>query len=287
MDHIKEVMSRILSPEKVEELTKQAKKYSELSPKEKAEQAARVSNELEGKLTGYECTKCKNKGYIYRVEERTDSYGKTYYSEIACKCECMRVREELRRIHNSGLSKLLKRYTFKAYEATEDWQQYALKEACAFAKEPEGWFYYGGQPGCGKTHICTAIVGYLLKQGRAAKYMLWQDDITKIKQVINDGEVYEALINSYKTAEILYIDDFFKTRRGDYVSTADVNATFKIINYRYNEELPTIISSELSITDIAEIDEALGSRIAEMADHKIFIERDSHKNYRFRDKKVS
>lgn len=117
--------------------------------------------------------------------------------------------------------------------------------------------------------------------------MLWQDDITKIKQVINDGEVYEALINSYKTAEILYIDDFFKTRRGDFVSTADVNATFKIINYRYNEELPTIISSELSIMDIAEIDEALGSRIAEMSNHKIFIEKDIRKNYRFRDKKVS
>ena len=258
-----------------------------MSPKEKAEDSARVCNELEGKLTGYDCAKCKNKGYIYRVEERVDSYGKPYYAEIACKCECMRVRDELRRIHNSGLSKLLKRYTFKAYEATEDWQQYALKEACAFAKEPDGWFYYGGQPGCGKTHICTAIVGYLLKQGRAAKYMLWQDDITKIKQAVNDGELYDAIINSYKTADILYIDDFFKTRRGDFVSTADVNATFKIINYRYNEELPTIISSELSLQQIVEIDEALGSRIAEMANHKIFIERDPKKNYRFRDKKVS
>ena len=287
MDHIQEVMSRILSPEKVAELTERAKKYSEMSPKEKAEDSARVYNELEGKLTGYDCAKCKNKGYIYRVEERVDSYGKPYYAEIACKCECMRVRDELRRIHNSGLSKLLKRYTFKAYEATEDWQQYALKEAYAFAKEPDGWFYYGGQPGCGKTHICTAIVGYLLQQGRAAKYMLWQDDITKIKQAVNDGELYEAIINSYKTADILYIDDFFKTRRGDFVSTADVNATFKIINYRYNEELPTIISSELSLQQIVEIDEALGSRIAEMANHKIFIERDPQKNYRFRDKKVS
>ena len=268
-------------------VTEQVKKYSEMTPLERAERAARISNDLEGKLTGYNCAKCKNKGYIYKVEEREDVYGKSFYTEVACRCECMRIREELRRIHNSGLSKLLKRYTFKEYEATEDWQHYALKEACAFAKDPEGWFYYGGQPGCGKTHICTAIVGYLLKQGRAAKYMLWQDDITKIKQAVNDGEVYEALINSYKTAEILYIDDFFKTRRGDFVSTADVNATFKIINYRYNEELPTIISSELSIQQIVEIDEALGSRIAEMADHKIFIERDPRKNYRFRDKKVS
>lgn len=111
--------------------------------------------------------------------------------------------------------------------------------------------------------------------------MLWQDDITKIKQASSNLEVYEALINSYKQAEILYNDDFFKTRRGDFVSTADVNATFKIINYRYNEGLPTVITSELSLEQISQIDEALGSRISEMANPKIFIKADKNKNYRF------
>ena len=107
--------------------------------------------------------------------------------------------------------------------------------------------------------------------------------LVEYKRTLNVSQA----IRTVKTADILYIDDFFKTRRGDFVSTADVNATFKIINYRYNEELPTIISSEFSLQQIVEIDEALGSRIAEMANHKIFIERDSKKNYRFRDKKVS
>jgi len=285
MDPIGDIINRLLPPDRAEQILKQARQSSNLSPKEKADRNAQASNDLEGNLTGYDCRKCKNKGYIYKVKECTDLNGQTFYSEVASKCECMRVREELRRIYNSGLSKLLKKNTFRTYEAKDEWQKRALKEACDYAKNPEGWFFYGGQPGCGKTHICTAIVGYLLKQGKAAKYMLWQDDITKIKQMVNDAEVYDALINSYKTAEILYIDDFFKTRRGDYVSTADVNATFKIINYRYNEELPTIISSELSIMEIAQIDEALGSRIAEMSYHKIYVERDVLKNYRFKDKK--
>lgn len=286
MDRILEVMSKLLPPEKVAEVSKQAKKFSEMTPRERAERDVSVLNDLDGNLTGYDCPKCKNKGYIYKLKESEDVYGEVSYTEVACECECMRVRDELRRIENSGLSKLLKRYTFSEYKASEDWQRTALQEADAYVKDPDGWFFYGGQPGCGKTHLCTAMVGTLLKAGRAAKYMLWQDDITKIKQSVNDAEVYEALINSYKTAEILYIDDFFKTRRGDHVSTADVNATFKIINYRYNEELPTIISSELSIEQIAEIDEALGSRIAEMATHKLFVARDPRKNYRFRDKKV-
>lgn len=84
--------------------------------------------------------------------------------------------------------------------------------------------------------------------------MLWQDDITTIKQVVNDCETYETLMNCFKKSPILYIDDFFKTRTGNTVSPADINATFKIVNYRYNENLPTIISSELSIHEISEID---------------------------------
>ena len=120
-------------------------------------------------------------------------------------------------------------------------------------------------------HIYVRLLSeHYSKKAKAPKYMLWQDDITKIKQASSNLEVYEALINSYKQAEILYIDDFFKTRRGDFVSTADVNATFKIINYRYNEGLPTVITSELSLEQISQIDEALGSRISEMANPKIF-----------------
>lgn len=282
MDSIQAIMSRILSPQKAAEITERARKSSkELTPKEKAEQEAKVFNSTPGKLTGYECDKCLNRGYLYRVKEGKTPFGQITYDVVACKCECLKVRDEIRRMQNSGLQKLLKRYTFESYEVNTDWQAYVVNKANEYINKCSDWFFYGGQPGCGKTHICTAIVGALLKKGKAPKYMLWQDDITKIKQASSNLEVYEALINSYKQAEILYIDDFFKTRRGDFVSTADVNATFKIINFRYNEELPTIISSELSLEQITQIDEALGSRISEMADPKIFIKPDKNKNYRF------
>lgn len=112
--------------------------------------------------------------------------------------------------------------------------------------------------------------------------MLWGDDITAIKQAVTVSEQYDKLMNNIKNAEVLYIDDFFKTRSGESVSNADVNTTFKIINHRYNEQLPTIISSELSINEISAIDEALGSRIAEMTrTHKIYISKDKSKNQRF------
>lgn len=251
--------------------------------KDKTQQEADILNQLPGKLTDYDCPDCKNKGVIYKAVERKDIWGSKNWEVVSSTCNCMKTRNEIRRINQSGLSRLIKKNTFQSFRTTEDWQNHIKASARKYANNTKGWFYISGQPGCGKTHICSAIVGYLLKNGKEAKYMLWQDDITTLKQVVNDINAYESLMNQYKKAQILYIDDFFKTRHSERVSNADVNTTFKIINYRYNEGLPTIISSELSVHEIADIDEALGSRIIEMSgDNYIHIKPDKFKNYRYR-----
>lgn len=240
-----------------------------------------ILNAQTGRLADYNCEKCKNKGAIYSVAKR-DFCGTETYEAVSRPCECLKVRAEIKRIKKSGLSKLIERYSFETYLENSEWQAYIKKCAKDYSNNPQGWFFIGGQSGCGKTHICTAIIGLLLKQGRSARYMLWGDDITAIKQAVTDFEKYEALMNNIKNADVLYIDDFFKTRNCEGISNADVNTTFKIINYRYNEQLPTVISSELSVNEISAIDEALGSRIAEMAKtHKIYISKDKNKNQRF------
>lgn len=283
MERFQEIISCHLPANKAQGIITQAKKYSDLSEKQKADKEAEIFNQLVGKLTDYDCPKCKNKGLIYKAVERTDVFGSRRCEVVSAECECMKVRNEIRRIKQSGISRLIQKNTFDNYRTVDDWQHYIMITARRYVNNPEGWFYIGGQPGCGKTHICTAIVGELLKQGKEAKYMLWQDDITTLKQVVNDNSAYDSLIGQFKKAEILYIDDFFKARQGNKVSAADINMTFKIINYRYNEGLNTIISSELSVFDIAEIDEALGSRIAEMCrENVIFIKPDRFKNYRYK-----
>ena len=39
----------------------------------------------------------------------------------------------------------------------------------------------GGQPGSGKTHICTAVTGELLRSGLNARYIVRNDEAVKIK----------------------------------------------------------------------------------------------------------
>lgn len=156
-----------------------------------------------------------------------------------------------------------------------------------YAKNPSGWFFIGGQTGAGKTHICTAICREFLLSGKSVKYMLWRDDIVKIKGCANDAQAYSKLIDEYKRVEVLYIDDLFKTGKGPDGSKqqptgADINAAFEILNYRYNDpKLVTIVSSECTVNDILDIDEAVGGRIFEKA--KVFsLSRDRRKNYRLR-----
>lgn len=233
-----------------------------------------VMNNTEGSLQGYNCNVCHNKGIVYMY----------HGNEIVSKdCECMKTRESLDRIKKSGLSNLLDKYTFDSYETGESFQKLIKGKAVNFLRTNAKWFFIGGQIGCGKSHICTAIVGELLKQGKQARYMQWRDDVVKLKSHANSYE-YEFLINPFKNAEVLYIDDLFKTRSGEFPTSADVNIAFEIINQRYiNPDFITIISSERTISDMLKIDEAAVSRICEYAgEYTINVASDIHKNYRLR-----
>ena len=157
------------------------------------------------------------------------------------------------------------------------------QKAVEYAKNPEGWFYIGGQVGAGKTHICTAIAVYLLKQGLETYYMLWTDATVELKANKCDDEEYNKLMGKLKSVDVLYIDDFLKTEQGKQPTTADINIAFELLNNRYNAKKITIVSSEKTLKEVLNIDEALGSRIKQRAgENDIAIAKDGRKNYRLK-----
>ncbi|MBU3138170.1 ATP-binding protein [Clostridium gasigenes] len=112
----------------------------------------------------------------------------------------------------------------------------------------------------GKTHLSIAIANNLIRKKKKVIYMPYRDIIMGIKQNMLDSEMYNNTLNKYRKIEVLLIDDLFKGQR----TQSDLNIIFEIINYRYMNNLPMIISTELTIADIIKIDEAVGSRIYEM-----------------------
>lgn len=110
---------------------------------------------------------------------------------------------------------------------------------------------------------------------------------TLLKQEAYDDKTsYNERLEELKNCKILFIDDLFKTNP----SLADIKNCFTIINYRYNlarsnadEKFITIISSEKTIAEITKLDEAIGTRIYELANgNLIAISKDSSKNFRTR-----
>lgn len=80
-----------------------------------------------------------------------------------------------------------------------------------------------------------------------------------------DLDRYDEMIESVSRLPWLYIDDLFKGAISNGVmATQDQQLVFDIINSRYVNRLPTIVSSEFPLGTILEADEAIGSRLAEM-----------------------
>lgn len=233
-----------------------------------------------------DCPKCKNKGQTMAL--RQNSAGEPEICVV--RCDCMNKRESIYRLAKSGLQGVTRLYTFKQYETGELWQQNIKNLAMDYVTRLEagenGWFFIGGQSGAGKTHICTAIAVQAIKQGKSTRYMVWRDELRRLKAAVNSPE-YGELLRQWQETQVLYIDDFLKAGRGSdgrmNPTQADITIAFELLNYRMVSGGATIISSEMTLNEIADIDEATAGRIAQKTKgHCINIARKKERNYRLK-----
>lgn len=235
-------------------------------------------NSIDGNLNesdGYNCDLCKNRGYYTKINgDELCTYD----------CECMNMRKNIKLFKASGIGG----HTFDDFTTAESWQKNILqivKSSIPKISSGDIWLYLGGQSGSGKTHLCTAVLNELICSYHKAPLLFdWIEDSGKLKRLVNDPQ-YDQVISTYKTAEILYIDDFFKVKGSNIeaITPADVKIAFDIIDYRSRKSLTTIISSEFSLDKIIDIDEATGGRIKQnVKGYGLNISKDKNKNYRLK-----
>lgn len=256
------------------------KPFFEMNKEEELEYDRLSFNNQVGTLTGYDCPICKNKGEIMVVRD-----GIKYYPE----CSCMKIRRCVENMQRSGLGELLNQKKFSNFNQTEEWQKSVVIKAKQFIESDSNGFLFCGQSGIGKTHICTAISKALLNKGIPLKYMLWVDESKKIKQAVKDESKYAELVNELKNIQALYIDDFFKVSKRTAPSDADISLAIEIINYRYNlaqtskKRYVTIISTEWTVKQLNDFDNALCGRLCEMAGKDFILHvYGEEKNYRLK-----
>lgn len=266
------------APKSEEELIEQRRQASELRCK--------MQNATKGNLNekdGYDCPICLNRGSWIESRQR----GK-FFEEVMVMCKCNRTRKALRRLQESGLKEIVTDYRFDNFETSQEWQKEMLSIAKKFTNDFEGkWLFIGGTSGSGKSHICTATAITLLKKEKDVKYMLWRDEASRLKSLLNKGEYSEEL-EYYKEVDVLYIDDLFKTgksenQRVQRPTSGDINLAYEILSSRNVRKKTTIISTECSLSDLMEIDEAIAGRIKQMCgEYCLSISKDKNKNYRMR-----
>jgi DNA replication protein DnaC len=138
----------------------------------------------------------------------------------------------------------------------------AFRLAFDFAKSPEGWLVFMGVTGCGKTHLAAAIVNYCYQAGRPTLFVVVPEFLDHLRSTFSpESKVsYDQLFERVKKAPLLVLDDF-----GEQSSTPWAQEKlYQVINYRYNAQLATVITTRYSLQEILEgIESSISSRLVD------------------------
>lgn len=149
-------------------------------------------------------------------------------------------------------SRMMKKYQFCTFDnyyidATNESQVKAYQDAKLYVAEFEDnkksgkGLYIEGTNGTGKTHIAAAITLALINRFYKVIFQTANDMLADIKKAYNEYSdcTENEILSKYKNADLLVIDDLGKEQ----VTNWGVSVLFTIVNYRYAEMLPTIITT--------------------------------------------
>lgn len=124
----------------------------------------------------------------------------------------------------------------------------AFRLALSFAQSPQGWLVFQGGNGCGKTHLAAAIANYQLQAGKPVSFIVVPDFLDHLRSAFSpESKVsYDELFERVKRAPLLILDDFGEESTTPWAQ----EKLYQLINYRYNAQLPTVVTTCFSLDEI-------------------------------------
>jgi DNA replication protein DnaC len=124
-----------------------------------------------------------------------------------------------------------------------------------YAHHLNGWLLLMGGYGCGKTHLAAAVANEVVSLGVETLFLTVPDLLDWLRYSFSSEETtYESRFEEIKNIRFLVLDDL-----GTQNTTAWAREKlFQIINHRYTHKLPTVITTNISLS---EIDERVRSRL--------------------------
>jgi len=201
-----------------------------------------------------DCPHCGGLGYVIPdVPPVHPSFGR------AVICACRSAERETARMNNLlNLSQLgaLQNCTFDAFMPdgiglTPDKQRnlkMAFDRVIAYAQAPQGWLVLKGGYGCGKTHLAAAVANYRLTMGHMALFVSTPDLLDHLRASFSPQSAtsYDQRFEQVRNASLLILDDLGTQSNSEWAQ----EKLYQIFNYRYNAQLPTIITTNEELESI-------------------------------------
>jgi DNA replication protein DnaC len=124
----------------------------------------------------------------------------------------------------------------------------AFRTARQFAEAPQGWLLIMGPYGCGKTHLAAAIGNLRVGMGDSPMFVVVPDLLDHLRATFNPTSniSYDHLFEQIRTTSMLILDDFGTQSATPWAK----EKLYQIFNYRYNANLPTVITTASKLEDI-------------------------------------
>jgi len=212
-----------------------------------------LSSTEEGASSG-ECPLCGGLGFVRAdVPVGHPDFGKLF----PCRCTLAEI-EQQRMARLRALSNLdqMTRMTFETfvpegYGLPSDRAanlRFAYDQARQYADNLQGWLVLFGGYGCGKTHLAAAIANHVIERGRPVLFIVVPDLLDYLRATFgpNSPVSYDERFEEVRNTPLLILDDLGTQSATPWAQ----EKLFQILNYRYNAQLPTVITSNHSLEEI-------------------------------------
>lgn len=246
------------------------------------------------------CSHCGDLGvFKYDVPLEDPRFGKLFDCE-RCETGQERTRQRwLRKYQNSEFPRQFRRFTFESWntlvsDEAMDGKRPAYLAAVQFVERsdhmvdlyeifeqlempwdesrdlrPKNSLVFHGPMGNGKTGLMSAIVNELLARDEACLYSRIQEFIADV-QATYDAESprsTEAVMMKYKRAPVLFLDEVNIHN----VSRDRLDKIEELIRYRYNNDLPTLMTMNIDQQEFADMWDGRSADAAIAMAHWVYV----------------
>jgi DNA replication protein DnaC len=224
--------------------------------------STRNEDEVRPESQDFDCAICQDAGWV-----RFDAVPGDPKFGMLFPCICTTEQQQARTARElNSLSNLesLRHLTFESFDAAQPGTETAFRIAREYARTTDGWVVFHGGVGVGKTHLAAAIANVCASRHvQAAVYFRVVPDLLDQLRATFDpdtGVAYDERFQQIRNANLLILDDLGTENTTSWAS----EKLFQLINHRYNEQLPTVITSNSKLDRIEDriVSRMLDSRLS-------------------------